>query len=199
MTCYETGTLNGPEGLLTATLIGLAFGFWLERAGFGSSRKLTAIFYLRDFAVLKVMFTAIATAAVGIAVLSAFGAVELNAIYRPATYLWPQIVGGLLFGAGFVVGGYCPGTSLVGLASGKLDAAFFFIGALAGSLLFAAAYPALANFAVSGAHGVSSLSELLGLSRGALAVLVAIVALGAFLAAERIERRFSKHARSKEV
>ena len=194
MTCYETGTLNGPEGFLTASLIGLAFGFWLERAGFGSSRKLTSIFYLRDFAVLKVMFTAIVTAAAGLFVLSASGRIEPDAIYRPATYLWPQIVGGLLFGVGFVAGGYCPGTSLVGIASGKLDAALFLAGAAAGSLAFAAAYPALAGFASSGAQGVSTLPELLGLAPGAVTAAAILMALGAFAAASRVERRFRARA-----
>lgn len=199
MTCYETGTLNGPQGLLTATLVGIAFGFWLERAGFGSSKKLTSIFYLRDFAVLKVMFTAIVTAAIGLYALLATGYIELEAIYQPATYLWPQILGGLLFGVGFVVGGYCPGTSLVGLASGKWDAAVFLLGAIVGSLAFAAAYPALAGLATSGAYGVVSLPELLGLSRGVVTAIVVVLALGAFAAAEKLERRFAARAGSTEA
>ena len=70
MNLYAQGLLDTPLGLLLALVVGLGFGFWLERAGFGSSRKLTAIFYLRDFAVLKVMFSAMVTAALGLQLLA---------------------------------------------------------------------------------------------------------------------------------
>ena len=70
MNLYAAGLLDSPLGLGIATLIGVLFGFWLERAGFGSSRKLTAIFYFQDFAVLRVMFSAIVVAAVGLRVLA---------------------------------------------------------------------------------------------------------------------------------
>ena len=93
MTYFDSGTLNSLDGLLMALVIGCGFGFWLERAGFGSSRKLAAIFYGRDFAVLKVMFTAIVTAAVGLYALSIFGWIDPSAIYLMETFLWPQVVG----------------------------------------------------------------------------------------------------------
>lgn len=186
-TLYAQGALGSAAGLLAAGLIGLLFGFWLERAGFGSSRKLAAIFYLRDFAVLKVMFTAIVTALLGLHVLAAAGAVDLAALHRSETFLWPQLVGGLVFGAGFVIGGWCPGTALVGLASGKLDALLFLAGAGAGSLLFAALYPALEPFATAGACGVSTWPEALGLGAGTATALVVAMALGAFALAERVE------------
>ena len=95
-------------------MIGIGFGFFLERAGFGSARKLTDQFYFKDMAVFRVMFTAIVTAMLGLFYLAACGWVDLSLVYIQPTYLWPQIVGGLLLGVGFVVGGYCPGTSLVG-------------------------------------------------------------------------------------
>ena len=188
MTCFESGVLNSPQGLLVATLVGFAFGFWLERAGFGSSRKLTAIFYFRDFAVLKVLFTAIVTAAAGLFLLQVSGAVQAESIYRPATFLWPQVVGGLLFGAGFVVGGWCPGTALVGLSSGKLDALIFLVGATAGSIVYGFGYPLIKEFANSSGYGVSSLPEVLGFGAGVVTLAVAIVALVAFVAAERVEK-----------
>ncbi len=186
-TFYGQGTLGSPAGLVAAGLIGLLFGFWLERAGFGSSRKLASIFYFRDFAVLKVMFTAIVTALLGLEALARTGAVDLAGIYRPETFLWPQIAGGLIFGAGFVIGGWCPGTALVGLASGKLDALLFLGGAGMGSLLFAFLYPAIEPFAMSGACGVSTWPEALGLGAGTAAALVLGMALGAFALAERVE------------
>jgi hypothetical protein len=198
MTYFYTGTLNQPEGLLIATLIGLAFGFWLERAGFGSSRKLTSIFYLRDFAVLKVMFTAIVTAAIGLSFFSAAGMVRLEEVFQPATYLWPQLVGGLLFGVGFVVGGYCPGTALVGTASAKADALVFLFGAGLGSLAFGFAYPALEGFVTSGAMGVSTLPAWIGLGPAAVTFLVTVVALGAFALVTWVEKRNEKRASAQE-
>jgi uncharacterized membrane protein YedE/YeeE len=105
------------ENLWLALGIGVAFGFVLERAGLGSAVKLAGQFYLRDLTVFKVMFTAIVTALAGLALLDLLGAVETGAIALPETFLLPQLAGGLIFGVGFVVGGYCPGTGCVGMVS----------------------------------------------------------------------------------
>ncbi len=97
----------GPEmGLVVAAVSGVLFGFFLERAGFGSPRKLTAMFYLQDFAVLRVMFTAVVVAMAGLLILGGIGQVDLTMLAVPDTYLWPQALGGLLIGIGFAVGGY---------------------------------------------------------------------------------------------
>lgn len=96
-----------PEiGLVFALVAGLLFGFFLERAGFGSARKLAAIFYFQDFALLRVMFTAVLVGAVGLLLLGATGQMDLGMLAIPGTYLWPQALGGLLIGLGFVIGGY---------------------------------------------------------------------------------------------
>ena len=92
--------------LVVAVVLGFFFGFFLERAGFSSAVKLTSQFYFKDFAVLKVMFTAIVVAMLGIAYLSLIGWLDMGRVYVPATFLWPQLTGGLLLGAGFIVGGY---------------------------------------------------------------------------------------------
>jgi uncharacterized membrane protein YedE/YeeE len=187
MNLYAHGLLDQPIGLLMALVVGVGFGFWLERAGFGSSRKLTAIFYLRDFAVLKVMFSAMATAAVGLQLLAALGYVDLAALFVPPSIVWPQAVGGLLFGLGFVAGGWCPGTAAVGVASGKFDALVFLLGAGLGSLAFAGVQPQLGGFLQAGACAVGALPEQLGVSgmNGALALLA--VALVSFVVAGKIE------------
>jgi uncharacterized membrane protein YedE/YeeE len=187
MNLYAHGLLDQPIGLLMALVVGLGFGFWLERAGFGSSRKLTAIFYLRDFAVLKVMFSAMATAAVGLQLLAALGYVDLAALFVPPSIVWPQAVGGLLFGLGFVAGGWCPGTAAVGVASGKFDALVFLLGAGLGSLAFAGVQPQLGGFLQAGACAVGALPEQLGVSgmNGALALLA--VALVSFVVAGKVE------------
>jgi len=106
---YKFGLFGDEASFIIAFLIGIGFGFFLERAGFGSARKLAAQFYLRDLSVLKVMFTAIITAMTGLYVFSRLGMLDLSLVYLVPTFLVPQIVGGLLLGVGFVIGGYCPG------------------------------------------------------------------------------------------
>lgn len=187
-TFFSEGGLDSTAAFVWAGLIGLAFGFWLERAGFGSSRKLTAIFYLRDFAVFQVMFTAIVTALVGLRVLVAFGRVDPGSVYQMETFMTPQIVAGLIFGVGFVMGGWCPGTALVGLASGKGDALVFLGGASIGSLVYAAVWPAVRDFAVSGACGICTIPETFGLSPGLTVLLVVLIAFAAFAGVEALSR-----------
>jgi len=99
-------TLEGPPALLAGLGLGVAFGFLLERGGLGDPKKLLGLFYLEDFTMFKVMFAAIATAAAGIGGLSALGLMDLGALAIQPTYLWPMIVGGLVLGAGFALGGY---------------------------------------------------------------------------------------------
>ena len=177
------------ESLWLALLLGVGFGFFLERAGLGSSVKLAAQFYLTDLAVFKVMFTAIVTALVGLAALSALGVVDLARIELPGTFVLPQLVGGLVFGVGFVVGGYCPGTGCVGLASGRFDAVAVILGMLAGSFAFAEAYPLLATFYQATPLGPVTLPELLGIPRWAGTLAVVALAGGGFALAGKIERR----------
>ncbi len=189
MNLFDQGLLDTPFGWSIALLVGIAFGFWLERAGFGSSRKLAAIFYLRDFAVVQVMFTAVVTAAVGLVVLDSLGVFDASSVYRMETLLAPQIVGGLVFGAGFVTGGWCPGTALVGAASGKLDALAFLVATMLGSLVYAANWGALAPLQRVGACGVVTLPEVLHVSAGTVAAGLTAFALVAFYAI----RRFNQH------
>lgn len=179
------------QSLWLALGLGVGFGFFLERAGLGSSVKLAAQFYLTDLAVFKVMFTAIVTALVGLGALSAAGLVDLAAIDMPGTFVLPQLVGGLVFGVGFVVGGYCPGTGCVGLASGRLDAVAVVLGMLAGSFAFAEAYPLLAGFYGATPLGPVTIPELLGVPAWVAGVAVVALAAGGFVLAERLERRRS--------
>lgn len=189
MNLWQRELLNAPPGLVAAALIGFLFGFWLERAGFGSSRRLTDIFYLRDFAVLRVMFTAIVTAAVGLWVFKRLGLIDPATIAIPESIVGAQAIGGLIFGVGFVMGGWCPGTAVVGLASGKLDAIFFLLGAGAGSLAFTAAEPSVQGLFQWGACGVVELPGLLGISRGMAVLGVVLMAVGAFAFVTKLERR----------
>lgn len=193
-TFYSEGLLGSHEALLAAAAIGVAFGFFLERAGFGSSRKLVAVFYKRDFSVLKVMFTAIVTALIGIRALAATGAVDLSAWYQMETFLAPQALAGLLFGVGFVLGGWCPGTAVVGAVSGRWDALVFLGGAGIGSLLYAGVYPGVAGLRDIGALGVSTLDGVLSVSPGVAALLVILAAIAAFLVSNRVAANRARRA-----
>jgi uncharacterized membrane protein YedE/YeeE len=189
MNLFDQGLLESPLGWTVALLVGLAFGFWLERAGFGSSRKLSAVFYFKDLAVVQVMFTALATAAFGLVALDVLGWFDASLVYRMETLLAPQILGGLIFGVGFAMGGWCPGTALVGIASGKLDALAFLAASLLGSLAYAAFYPSLAPLQDVGACGIVTLPELLHWTPGVVVALVVGVALAAFYAIHRFGPR----------
>lgn len=187
---YKLGWFDFTYSLQLAVLIGFCFGLLLERAGFGNPRKLTAIFYLRDFAVLKVMFTAIVVCMLGMLYFSIFGWLDLGRIYLLPTYLWPQLVGGLALGVGFIMGGYCPTTSVVASVSGKLDGVVFLAGMTIGSLIFAELFPLLEGFYKAGDLGPVRLSDIFGIQSGIIALLVCVMAVLAFWVVEKVENRF---------
>jgi len=179
----------GEGGSLAVALgIGVAFGVTLEQAGLGSARKLAGQFYLTDFTVLKVMFSAIVTAMLGLFWLGRLGVVDLTRVYVPETYVVPQLAGGLVFGLGFVLAGLCPGTSCVAAATGRGDGAMVVAGMFSGVLLTGVLFAPLERFANSTALGVRTLPNLLHVSYGMTALLVVVLALGAFRIAERLER-----------
>ncbi len=177
--------------LLVAFLIGIGFGFFLERAGFGSARKLTAQFYFTDLAVFKVMFTAIVTAMLGVFYLGWTGVLDLSLVYLTPTYLPAQILGGLVLGAGFVIGGYCPGTSMVAIATGKLDAIVYVLGVAAGIFFFGESFEALSGLFFAGSYGELLLSDVFDVSYGVLVLAVVLMALGGFYGAEILEKKMA--------
>jgi len=170
--------------------LGLAFGAVLEMSGFGDSRKLAAQFYLRDMTVLKVMFTAIVTACVLIFLSSAAGLLDFDRVWVNPTYLLPGIVGGLIMGVGFIVGGFCPGTSLVAAATLKLDGVFFVLGVFLGVFVFGESVASFEGFFTSTAMGRYTIPEWLGLPIGVVVVLLVLMALAMFRAAEISEAFF---------
>lgn len=167
--------------MIVAFVIGIAFGFALERAGLGSAKKLIGQFYLTDFTVLKVMFSAIVTAMLGAFWLSRLGIVDLSHVYVPQTWLLPQLAGGLIFGIGFVVAGLCPGTSCVAAATGRGDGLAVVAGMFAGVLV--------APRFDSTFRGPWTLPDFLHVPYGVVVFAVVLIALAGFAAAERIERR----------
>ena len=176
-----------------AILFGVFFGLSLQRSGLGNPHKLTGVFYFRDFTVPKVMFTAILVASAGLYLLSDFHLLDLERVWIIPTFFWPQLAGGALFGVGFVMSGYCPGTSVAGFASGRLDALVAMLGIAAGSLLFAVLYPILEGFYLSSDMGIATLQRLLGINHWIVIISLATIAGGMFASLGRFERR-RRHA-----
>ena len=190
-------TFDGYTTILVSLAIGFGFGFVLERAGFGDSRRLAAQFYLHDMTVLKVMFTAIVTAMVFVHFLWAVGVLDLSRVYVNPTYLGSGVLGGLIMGVGFIIGGYCPGTSLVAAATLKLDGVFFVLGVFLGVFAFGEVVPSFWNFfEQSGYLGRFTLADWMGLPTSVVTFLVACMAVFMFWGAERIEAAFRREPRA---
>jgi uncharacterized membrane protein YedE/YeeE len=182
--------LSPALDLPMALLIGIGFGFFLERAGFGSAKKLVAQFYLTDLAVFKVMFTAIVTAMVGVAVLGRVGFLDVASLPIIGTYIVPEIVGGLILGVGFVVGGYCPGTSVAAIATGKIDAMVYGAGIFFGMFVFAELSSVFDPFVNSTSMGPLTLPQYFNLPTFGVVVAVVAMALGGFYGAGILEKKF---------
>ena len=190
-TFYGLDTLDSPTAFLAALFIGFAFGFSLERAGFGSSRKLAGIFYFRDMTVLKVMFTAMVVAMIGLSYCTGMGWIGQEQVFFMPSVYGAQIVGGLLFGVGFAMSSWCPGTAAVGLASGKLDALIFLVGASVGSIFFNELYSVAQPLYTWGESGVQFAWSNLGISQASFGFGLAVAAILAFWGAEYVEKRVS--------
>ena len=196
---FKYGMFGDEVGLVLAFVIGIGFGFFLERAGFGSAKKLVSQFYLDDLAVFKVMFTAIVTAMLGVTYLAWAGFLDLSLVYLVPTYWIAQAVGGLVLGVGFVVGGYCPGTSVAATATGKLDGLVFLLGFAAGTLGFALSFPLVKGLYAAGDIGTKTLPQVLGVPYGILVFGVVLMAVGGFMGATWVEKWMAaKAARAAE-
>lgn len=187
---YEIISENA--NLLLAFLIGIGFGFVLEANGFSSSRRLAGMFYGYDTTVLKVFFTAAIVGSVGLLFMSLFNWIDLSYIYINPTYLWSTIGGGVIMGAGFILGGYCPGTSFCAASIGKIDALAFIGGMFIGIFVFAEGYPLWESFYNAQFLGNPLLNEMIGASRGMLTLLIILIALGMFWVGEWAEKKFSR-------
>ena len=179
-------------GNAVALAIGVAFGAILESSGFGDSRRLAAQFYGRDMTVLKVMFGAIITAATLITLSCALGWLDFTRVFVDPTYLWSQIAGGLIMGVGFVVGGYCPGTSVVASSTLKIDGIVFLVGVAAGILAFGESVQHFERFFDAGYFGRFTVGDWLGIDAGWALLLVIAVAMALFWAGELAEQVFGR-------
>jgi hypothetical protein len=190
--------LGKPLMYVVFGLIGFFFGFILEISGFGNSKKLAAQFYFKDMTVLKVMFTAIVVAMVLLFAAVGLGWLDFNGVWVNPTYLWPGIVGGLVMGVGFIVGGFCPGTSLVALSTLKIDGLFYVLGVLTGIFLFGETVGLYEEWWNSSYMGRLTIMDWLKVPTGWVVVGLVLMALFMFFGSEILEKIFGNRNLAKE-
>lgn len=189
---HKLGYFGDEFGMIIAMLFGFLFGFFLEKSGFSSGKKLCDVWYGRDFAVIRVMFTAVITAMIGLWGLHYMGMVDMDLVYINPTYVWPQLTGAFILGAGFVIGGFCPGTSIVSSAVGRIDGMVFLGGFLLGIILFAETFPSVEGFYKSGSMGRVLLSDVTGLPPGVWVFIISAGGLAFFVLLKKIENMVNR-------
>ncbi len=188
----SSGIISPAWDNLFAVLLGMGFGFALESSGFSSSRRIIGTFFGYDFVVVKVFLTAAIVSSVGLLYLSYFGLVDFSQLYIQPTFLTSAIVGGIIMGIGFSMGGFCPGTSLCAAAIGRLDGLVFFGGMFIGVFVFSEAFPLFENMYYSGSQGAKMINSSLGISPELFTFLLILVAVGIFAGASWIQKKVKK-------
>ena len=186
----KTGVISAAQNLWLAIPIGFVFGFALFHSGFTDGRRIAWAFYFKDVGVPVVMFSAIVTGMLGLWGLSLIGVLDISLVYMLPTYLLPMAVGGVLFGIGMVVGGYCPGTALGAVATGKIDGIVFVVGFLVGSLIFGDFFPVWGDFYSSDYRGVFRLDQWLDIGLGLMVLIIVLVAVAGSLFLRQVQHRF---------
>ena len=181
--------ISGEFNFMIALIVGIGFGFALEQGGFASTKKLVGLFYGYDFTVLRVFFTAGITAMVGVIVLNHLNLLDVSIIYINPTFLWAALVGGAIMGLGFIIGGFCPGTSACAAATGRVDGWAFLLGGTIGIFAFAEGFPLWENLYMAENWGPVLMFEQFGLSREVFGVIMILVAAGAFVMTQLIENK----------
>jgi len=182
---FTSGFLDSNTNLMLALAIGIMFGFILERAGFATAAHIAPVFYFRNIMVAKVMVSAIVTAATLLFLGIIFGYIDYNNIFIPTTYVWAYLIGGIIFGIGMVMSGWCPGTAVTGIATGKIDAIIFALGLIAGMYFYFYiydAYVAVRDLANGANLGRFTIAKLLGTDDLRVSYIVTIVVSFALLA-----------------
>jgi len=170
----------------------MGFGFALESSGFSSSRKIIGTFFGYDFVVVKVFFTAAIFASLGLLYLSYLGLVDFSTLYIQPTFMASAIVGGIIMGVGFAMGGFCPGTSLCATAVGRIDGLVFFGGMFIGVFMFSESFPLFEKMFYSGSQGAKMINTVFGISPELFTFLLVFAAVGMFMGASWIEKKVKK-------
>ena len=167
--------------LLFALLVGVGMGALIQRVGASSPGMIARSLRLENLSIIKFMALTIAVGTVATYTLALF--IPMHFDIKPL-YLAGVLLGGLIFGVGFAVAGYCPGTCVVGAAEGRRDALFAILGGIMGALVFTLAYPALKTALMSrGDFGKVTLASTLGIPAlvGAIALAAVLVAIISFI------------------
>lgn len=188
----SSGIISQAWDNIFAVIIGMGFGFALESSGFSSSRKIIGTFFGYDFVVVKVFFTAAIVASVGLLYLSYFGLVDYSLLYIQPTFLTSAIVGGIIMGIGFSMGGFCPGTSLCAAAVGRIDGLVFFGGMFIGVFAFSESFSLFENMFYSGSQGAKMINEVFGISPELFTFFLVLAAVGMFFGAAWVQKKVKK-------
>jgi len=175
-----------PAGVL-AIPVGFAFGVILERVGLGSARTITQQLVARDFTVITVMFSAIVTAMLGVFWADHLGWLDLSRVTLPSTDMVPQLIGALLFGAGFAIASLCPGTACVSAATGKGDGLVTIGGLFLGTLVTSLFWPQLGALAERAPHDNATLPVDLHLPVGIVVAAITILGVATLFMAGRLQ------------
>lgn len=192
----ENGLIQPWMTVIHGFIAGILFGGILESSGLANANKISGVFYLKDFTVPKVMFTAIVTALIGVYYMDALGIMDMGLLEFSATLVWPFIIGGILFGMGMVTSGYCPGTTLAAAATGKIDGIVVIVGIFIGAGIHVLTRPLFQAYVYSGNLGFITLPELMGIAPGYIIAGVVAVALGAFWLIETVEEKRNLQAKN---
>ena len=185
---FETSFFADPTTLMLGALTGLLFGFLLQKGGVTRFDVIVGQFLLRDFTVAKVMLTAIVVGGVGVYGMLALGMIDV--LHVKATHLLANAAGGLIFGIGMAVLGYCPGTGVAAIGDGSRHAVPGVLGMVLGAALFAETYPWLAAHVLPwGELGKETAVTATGLSPWWFLALLALAGVVGFGLLERWERR----------
>ena len=170
--------------LVYGLITGMLFGFFLQKGRVLRFDKQVAALRLIDMTIVKFMLTAVLVAMVGVYLLKDLGFAKLAV--KP-TSLGGNIIGGLLFGAGWGLFGYCPGTAVGALGEGRWDAAWGILGMLAGAAVFAESYPALkASVLTWGDLGKITLPQVLGINHW---IIIVVFIIGGILMFRWFEKK----------
>jgi hypothetical protein len=161
--------------LLYGIITGIIFGFLLQKARVIRYDKQLAALRLMDMTIVKFMFTTVLVAMVGVYLLNDLGLVKLSI---KTTILGGNIIGGLIFGAGWALLGYCPGTSLGALGEGRYDSIWGIVGMLTGAAVFAELFPLMKRTVLTwGNFGKITIPGILGINHWIVIVIMVILAV----------------------
>ncbi len=196
---YPQELLNPEYNLLIGFLIGIGFGFLLEASGFTNTRKLAGIFYGYDATVIKVFFTAALTATIGLFFLHFMGWIDITATFYPKTFWIPTLIGAAIMGLGFVIGGFCPGTSLSAAVTGKIDAMVFIIGVMLGIFGFIFSFDAWKSLRSSGNMGKVNITQWIGIKEGIFIFLFTVIAIVTFVVFQKWQDKWKKKMSQEDI